>query len=326
MANAIYANARAKSLENGLLGIDRLERMAESGSADEAIKILSEVNFGDGISIASASEFEKLLSVEEKNFLDFVRADCPSEALKKYILLPYDFHNAEAFIRQKHLKKDIADLTVSSGTIEKDALKDKIMLDEYKSFPEELAKALLYADVEFVSGRATGSSINAAFKKALYTELNKCAVKVADLKEIFSVKADCANVGVALRTRNYAAAKNFFVVGGKISGGDLKVLCEENLEILKDKCKYMPNAELCVKAVESAAKGEPLSEFEKSADGYALSLLKKKKYSTEGIVPFMLYCYYKLAEIKNVRIIIVGLTNGIESAEIKRRLRDSYER
>ena len=326
MANVIYSNARAKALENGLLGIDRLERMATAGSPDEAIKILSEVNFGDGVYISSFSEFEKLLSAEEKKFLNFVRSDCPSEYLKKYILLPYDFHNAQAYIRQKHLKKEIVGANDLSGTIEKEVLKDRIMLDEYRAFPEELAKTLLFADGEFVSGKATGAVIDAAFKKALYVELNKCASNITELKEIFSVKADCANVGVALRTRNFSYAKNFFVVGGKLSSGDLKTLCEESLDTLKEKCKFMPCSNLCIKAVESAAKGEPLSDFEKEADGFALSLLKKKKYATEGITPFLLYCFYKFAEIKNVRIILVGLINGLDGAEIKRRLRNCYER
>ena len=61
------------------------------------------------------------------------------------------------------------------------------------------------------------------------------------------------------------------------------------------------------------------------ADDFALKTLKKRKYDVGGIVPFMLYCYYKLAEIKNVRIIMVGLINKADKNEIKRRLRNTYE-
>ena len=325
MANAIYAGARAKALENNLLGKERLFRMLDSENPEDAMKILSEVNFGRGVSVDSFMEFETLISAEEKEFISFVKSDCPSDALKNYLLLPFDFHNAEAFIKEKYLKKQFLELTVESGLINKEIMRDKIMLDEYKGFPEEMAKALLYCDGEFTSGKATGASVSTAFKCALYKELFKNAQKNQYLKEIFTVKADCANVGTALRVRNFSAAKRFFVVGGKISEGELKILSEEPVDALKEKCKFMNACNLVSVAVDALTKGEPLSDFETEADGYALSLLKKKKYSTDGIIPFMLYCYYKLAELKNVRIIMVGLINDVDKNEIKRRLRETYE-
>ena len=48
MSDSIYANARAAALTGSLLGADRLSRMADCASADEAVKILQEVNFGEG--------------------------------------------------------------------------------------------------------------------------------------------------------------------------------------------------------------------------------------------------------------------------------------
>ncbi|MDY6367167.1 MAG: V-type ATPase subunit [Clostridia bacterium] len=324
MANVIYANARAKALENGLLSVDRLNRMLDSGSPDEAMKVLAEVNFGGGVSIDSFMKFETLISAEEKKFISFIKADCPSQAFKNYMLLPFDFHNAEAFIKEKYLKRKADDFTVDSGMIEKESMKEKIMLDEYKDFPDEMAKALITCDSDFVSGKATGASVNSVFKKALYKELYKNAKK-GELNEIFNIKADCANIGVALRVRNFSQAKEFFVSGGKLTETELKTLSEESFELIKEKCKFMSCGELISVAVDSCIKDEPLSAFETLADDFALKFLKKKKYATDGIVPFMLYCYYKLAEIKNVRIVMVGLINGMDKNEIKRRLREGYE-
>ena len=325
MMNVIYANARAKALENGLLGVDRLNRMIDSASPEEAMKILSEVNFGGGVFVDSFLDFEKLISAEEKAFISFIKADCPSDALKNYLLLPFDFHNAEAFIKEKYLKKQVADLTVESGLFDKESMKEKIMLDEYKGFPEEMAKALLYCDGEFTSGRANGASVNAAFKCGLYKELYKNARQDNLLKQIFSVKADCANFSAAIRSDNYNSAKRFFVVGGKLSANDLKTLSDEPVETLKEKFKFTEIGDLIATAVDSLAKDGSMSDFETAADDYALTLLKKRKYSTEGAIPFMLYCYYKLAEIKNVRIVLVGLINGTDKNEIRRRLRNTYE-
>ena len=73
------------------------------------------------------------------------------------------------------------------------------------------------------------------------------------------------------------------------------------------------------------AEKTPFINFERSADGFALGELKKKKYDTEGATPFMLYCLYKRAEIKNVRIIMTGKRAKAQADEIKRRLRVGYD-
>ncbi|MCQ2387697.1 MAG: hypothetical protein MJ066_04555 [Clostridia bacterium] len=64
MSNIIYSNARAKFLSNSLLGKDRINRMIDS-SVEDAIKILSEVNFGDNALIESNFDFEKLIDIEK---------------------------------------------------------------------------------------------------------------------------------------------------------------------------------------------------------------------------------------------------------------------
>lgn len=73
MINPLFANARAKSLEKFLVGKEKFLRMIDSEDADEALKILSEVNFGGGVSISSATEFEKLIDFEEEKLFDFIK-------------------------------------------------------------------------------------------------------------------------------------------------------------------------------------------------------------------------------------------------------------
>ena len=72
-------------------------------------------------------------------------------------------------------------------------------------------------------------------------------------------------------------------------------------------------------------KGQPLKAFEKCAEDYALKLLKQEKYGVEGNLPVLLYCYSKRSEISNVRIIMVGLINGVDKNEMRTKLREDYE-
>ena len=325
MVDFIYPNARAKALENTLLGKDRLFRMAESVTVDEALKILSEVNFGEGTAAEGPLDFEHLINAEQVKFFSFIREVCPSDKFKKFFLIKNDYHNAEAAIKAKHLKIDVFRMLLPDGIYKAEDLVKKIDADDYRDFPETLSAALSDADSEFVAGKATGQSISALFTKALYKELAKCVKNNNVLKDIFEMRADCANIGTALRDRDYMSAKNIFVTGGILSENVLKSLCEENFDVLKEKSRFFPRSDLIVSAISDAEKNLPLSFFEKYADSYALKRLEQEKYSSEGMIPFMHYCFYKSAEIENVRIILVGILNGCSAEDIKGRLRKTYE-
>lgn len=320
MVNSTYANARAVSAENALLGSDRLGRMAECPTKADAMKVLAEVNFGEG---AVGGGYEDLIFAEEKKFIEFVKETSPDENFKRYLIIGNDYHNAEVFSRAKFLKFENANMLVPDGLYKADYLKDCVFADDYGSLTPVLAEALLAADNLFVLGNADGKGVSGIFRRALYKELYRLSRKNGDLKKLFSVRADAVNVSLALRMRRYDEAE--FVVGGSLDGEVLKLLASDGPEAALDKLNGSPLKAMIESAVESAKLGKPLSEFERLADGYALKKLKETKYDVEGFKPFTLYCFYKKAELANVRIILSCIDNGIDKAEIKRRVRETYE-
>jgi vacuolar-type H+-ATPase subunit C/Vma6 len=145
------------------------------------------------------------------------------------------------------------------------------------------------------------------------------------VKEIYTAKADYINVSLSLRLRDYKKAKEQFVQGGTILESGLKTLCEEGKETLKEKAKTITSKLDILLAVNAFADNMPFSEFERVSEGYAVRLLSKRKYEQSGIIPFINYCFMKETEYRNVRIALAGIINGMDKADIKRRLRDTYE-
>lgn len=323
MVDSFFSNARAVSQENYLLGKDRLNRMIDCDNSEDAYKILLESGFGNGAS-ASSTEFENLIFAEMQKFRSFLDETCVNSAFKSFLLIKNDYHNAEAFIKSKYLNVRAEDFTVQDGLIEKSVLKEFIFSDKYDSLPKSLKIALINIDEAFVDGKASGFFVSSEIKKALYTEYKK--ICKGDLKKILEIKADAVNVGAVLRSGNYEQAKKNFVCGGCIPEFTLKKMCEISVDQLKEFSKSIKSELNIESAVDDFIRGKPLTELEREADGYALKYLKKYKYSAEKDYPYMLYCYYKLNEIENIRIIMVGLLNGIDKNEIKRRLRETYER
>ena len=153
MANAIYSNAIVKSLENYLLGKDRLTRMTDASSPEDALKVLSEVNFGEGVNISSPMEFEKLIIAEQNKFYKFISETCADKAFKEFFLVKNDFHNAQALIKSKYLKIDAEKMLVPNGLYDREIMKEKIMTDEYKDFNKELSDALIKAELGLCQGK-----------------------------------------------------------------------------------------------------------------------------------------------------------------------------
>lgn len=320
--NAIYSNALAKSRENKMLGVERLYRMIDAPNFFDALKILSEVGFG-GVEVDG--DYEKLIERELSELYAFVRHDAPNENFKKFFLYPNDFHNVEVFIKGKHTPIDVDLMTVEDGIYSKDKLKNDIMLDNYLAYPKSLQVALGKCDLEFANGTATGLKVSSLIKKALYSELFAISKKDKILKEIYGAKADFANVSIALRSRDYSFTLEHRVVGGTLSENDIRVLTEEPFDSLKERFKTRAEKVNVYSAIEDASLGKPLAEFEKNAESFAVKKLKAKKYEISGIYPFVNYCFNKLIEIDNVRIVLAGKQAGLDSMDIKGRLRDSYE-
>lgn len=325
MVNVIYANARAKSLENSLIDRERLNRMAEEENAAAALKVLTEVNFGDGTAIDSPADFEKLLTAETKKLYGFIKENCPVKAFSDFLFLKGDFFNAEAFIKAKYLKIDPALMVDEFSLIDAAEMKEKIFADDYDGFYPALKTALICSDNDFVSNSATGAVIDGYFVKAYFETLYKIAKKDSILYEIYKTKADCANVSLALRSRSKQLVTDNFVKGGDVSLSQAALLAEESFDTLK-RTDFGKKTDLISSAIYACEKGEPLSDFERKCDEFAITYLNKDKYDSSGAKPFIRYCYYKKAEIENVRIIMVGKINGIKAEDIKRRLRNGYER
>lgn len=316
----VFATALASGESAKLLGRERLGRMIDSGDADEALRIALESGFGGG----STSDMEAAVVYEEQQLAGFIRDCAPSEKIKTYLLSEYDYHNAEALMKAKYLKVPTDGMLRPSGRCDVTAMREKIFKDEYCDFSAPLREALESADSEFLNGTG-GLRINSIFTRALYRELREAARGEHPLAEICDFRIDTLNIQTALRARNLALAEEMFVPGGTLDEYLLHRICEDSPEAILADFKVSLYQEYVGSALEALAEGRPFVDCENMADSYAVRLLKQDRFLLEGFYPFYLYCLYKANELKNVRIILVGLNNGATAGEIRGRLRECYE-
>lgn len=316
----VFVNGLVKSKEKYLLPFSSFIRSAESESFTDAVKILKENGFGFEGEV-SPSEYEAFVSYEWDKFFDFFKKYSPFEWFTKAFTAKFDFFNAEYAVREVFASAG-EDGYMEEGIVKISDLKSyakdgKAEIPEYLKTPIDLSKK------EFTENTATGKSIAVIFKRA-YCKFMLKTVKSKDYKEFIFHEIDALNLSVALRSKTEKEAKEQFIEGGKISEKTLlKIVKGEGEKAVYD-LKRTEYGELLLKGLSEKKEGKALTGFERKADDFAMDKLKEKRFESEGITPLLLYCYYKLAEIKNARIVLAAKASGIGKEEIVRRLRSGY--
>lgn len=314
-----YTNGVIAVKEKSLLK-DKVLRLCELG-IDEAFRTLLDSGFGGGAT-DNVYEYEKLLQAETSLLETFMQTYAPSEAEKRYFLLPKDFHNAKALFKARILGEPADGMLVSQGFIEIELLKSCIDGCNYEALTSipALAKACKACE-ESLETDASGITIGSIFEKALYEELLLSVKKQRGLKSLLTAKIDMTNVLTALRCGDETVAKTQYLKGGKIGEKKLQALFALDTDGIRRAfadTEYKTFIALCMTAKE---KKLPYVEAEKFRDGYDLWTLEQRKFDLVKNEPFLYYVFRKKAEIANVRIVFACKLAGLDEQQIKNRLR-----
>lgn len=319
--DVIYTNGVIAVKENKLLG-EKIAKLAES-NADDAFRMIVESGFGKGAAFSSVYEYEELIQSEERDLDAFIGEYAPSEVEKEYFLSPRDFHNAKAVVKGLYLNEPCDKMLAPDGLIPAEELKKAIAEGEYGNLPDGLKEAVeecnkLIEENESVSG----ADIGVIFDKAAYAELFLKCSRNSFLKRALAAKVDMSNILTAMRSADYEHAEKSFFRGGKLKEEHLQNIFGDDGHAL-DNTPYKEFYRLCMEA----KKGNlPFTEAERAFDTYETKLLYAKRHELKNKQPFLYYVLRRRAEIADVRILFVCLMAGMQSKDIKKRLRSYYDR
>ncbi|MCD7729728.1 MAG: V-type ATPase subunit [Clostridia bacterium] len=297
---------------------DRLLRMCEVG-ADEAFRMLVESGFGEGESVSSVYEYEKLVLADSRAIDGFIREFSPSQAISQYLLAPRDFHNAKALVKAEFLGTDAGEMLAPDGMVSAESMQACFRSGDFTPLGG-LGETILTAKQYIADGGASGAEIGAFFDKAMYGYLGKACSKKRMLKKFVADKADMTNILTAMRSPDAGFAEKFYVEGGNIPVSKLGEIFsgeEKALRAIEGSGKEQ-FLKLCFKAKDASL---PMTEAERKLASYEADILSENKYDLKNSQPFLYYVFRRRAENENVRIIFACLLNGMSEKQIKGRLR-----
>lgn len=318
-----FANATAKAKESGLFGSERLQRMVESATLAEAVKILVEVNYGGGTVGADDTDFESILAAETALVESYVASTAPAGAGFELFKIRHDYHNLKSLVKSTYSGLDAESMLEEGGTIDVSAIKDALAAEKFElnTYMAEALAELGYKTENRPSPRRIDTVIDAAMFRDIAHKVSQRGV-APEVREYFKLNADATNLASYARCVRLGLDAKFFAEGF-VEGGeyalDAFVAAFENEQKLRELVKdgvFAPYADMLIN-------GE-VTEFEAKKDDILLDIFHKRKNDMFSVAPVMGYYLGKLNEIKVLRIVLVCVKNGVAKDEIKKRLRELY--
>lgn len=321
--NKIYpfAVASVRSMENKLLTKQKLMQMAEAKDAEEALRILSETDYGK-TEIDDIHEFEKMIQNHLEAEYQAVGKLIASETFMDIFRFKNDYHNVKVLIKEEISKVSGKKYLIQGGSIPVDILQKNFRERNYMELPNIEADAVQEA-IEMYAKTKNARFIDSILDKACFQVMSDAAEKLGNeyVSKYVRKLADVTNLKTLLRIwqlkRSDEELEESIVPGGELPAELLiKALKNDNvIQMLKD-TSY---GTLCETYMDQG-----FTVFEKACDDYLMECIKDAKYKTLTPEPVAAYILAKETEAKCVRIIMTCKLHDIDAETIKERVREAY--
>ncbi|MEG1730178.1 MAG: V-type ATPase subunit [Oscillospiraceae bacterium] len=320
----LFLSAMLNAREPKLLTRERMERMLDAPSFDEAAKLLIDCGFED-MSGMNAKQLDEGLAAHRARVFEELYRLIPEPEIVDTFCLKYDYHNAKVLIKSESANVDGAYLMSSSGRVPPQALMDAYHSEELRDLPKRLADAL--SEARSIMKRTENPQLaDFVLDRAYYEEMGEIAEKLYSpfLREYVRLSVDGANLRALVRTLRIGRGADFLETA-LIGGGSIPT--KKLVQLVADKEDFVPlyaytPFEEAAKLGDAAAKGGKLTEFELCCDNALNIYFAKAKQTNFGAPTVIAYIATMENEITAARMILTGKLSGVDSQIIRERLRD----
>ena len=321
---------RIRVYETKLLDKSKLDRMIDSNSADEALKVLQETEYGNLMSnIKRADDYEVILSEELKRLFKIMYDISPVKVLVDLMSTKYDYQNIKVILKGMFLKEDLSYLLIPVGTLESSRLKyliENMQLSELSTIMREATEEAMSNFENTNDPQMVDIILDKYMFKTLIHIKNE--IKDTFVDKYVTALIDSTNLKTLLRVKKQNKDREFLtsviIEGGTIDKDKLLGMLNDDVQNISTKLIFSNYAELVKSGIEYYSKTSSVSLLEKLADNFIMNIMKNAKIIPFGVEPLVAYIYAKETEIKIIRIIMVGKLNNISAEVVRERLRDIY--
>ena len=321
----LFISARLRSLENRMLSRERMERMLEARSNEDAAKVLSECGY-EGLEPLTAQALEQSLAQNRAVTFSELAALSPNPGIVDVFRMKYDYHNAKALVKCTATGQDAGRLLIDAGRYPASRLQDALRRGEYGELSDALARGILQA-TETLSATGDPQRSDFVLDRTYYAEMLSAAKASGSdyLQGYIRLMIDAANLKSAVRTMRMHKDLEFLnavvMDGGNVSRSAIAtaVTTGGSLEAV-----FTGQLQQAAALGDQAVKGGTQTAFERACDNGLNAFLQSSRMTSFGDCVLVAYAAAKENEISAARIILSGRLSGVPTASIRERLRDAY--
>lgn len=322
----LFLSTRVRSLEGRLLTGERMGRMLEASSDQEALEVLRECGYG-ALPPPTSQGIDELLAQQRQGVLSDLAAFAPDPAVVELFRLRYDYHNAKVLLKAQALGTDASRLLQDLGRVPRGELEDCLRTGSLASLPPILRAGVEEAR-EVLNTTQDPQRSDFILDRAYYQDLDQLARDsgCAFLQGYVRCLVDAANLRAVVRTRRMGKGSDFLrgvlFPGGNLDLGRIFAAVDAGTALAElYSTSFLRQA---AQEADPVLGGGSLTRFEKACDDAVTAYLAQAKYIAFGDAPVVAYLAAKENEFTAVRIIMSGRMAGLDTETIRERLREAY--
>lgn len=323
----VFASALIRALENSLINYEKLSRMAQAPTLNDALRVLSECGYPE-----VSSGIDTCINAMRRQVFQTVEKACPAGDFTEFFRIRYYCNNIKAAVKGLYCAKSYDNLLTDVGGIDNadiirfikgentDGQDQKLPLWMRKSIEDAIGKLA-------ESGHAAEADL--IIEQAGFSAMLDIAKRTAStfLLDYCRLLIDTTNIKAAARLaimgKNSAQHITPFIIhGGSVGLSDLA-----DGQNARDFIKLYENtalAEAADAAIAVISSNAKFSEITRASERAQLSFLAQVKNITFGEQPIIAYIAMREIEFIAVHAIISCLDAGLPVDSVMERLRWSY--
>lgn len=321
----LFISTRLRARENSLLGHDRMERMLEARTNEDAAKVLSECGY-TGLEPLTAEALSQSLSRARAETFAELAAMSPNQDIVDVFRIKYDYHNAKALLKCASSGHPVDSMLIDAGRYSLPVITAAVVQENYSPLTDAFRRAIINAG-EVLSATGDPQRSDFLLDQACYAEMLSMAEHSGSsfLQGYVRLQIDAANLKSVVRAHRMNKAadflRNVLLPGGNVSTSAISgaFLSGSSLEAVFT--GYLQEAAALGTAT---SKGGRQTAFEQAVDNALNAYLQSSRLTAFGDSVLIAYAAAKENEITAARIILSGRLAGVSTDAIRERLRDAY--
>ncbi|MDQ0223292.1 V-type ATPase subunit [Streptococcus moroccensis] len=311
---------------------EQFDQLLTADDRDRLVIALQDTDYQlDKETLADPNAIEDVLMKHLAEEYRFAFEETPVEEIVQLFALRYTYHNLKVLLKARATGQELNGLLLPIGRYSKDILDHLVTTLTSEVCPEVMVEEVAATWSDYQDYRDI-RVLDIGMDMAYFKHLNALAeqIDVPELTAYVALTVDFYNVITVKRGLNLEKPRSFM---RQLLSEDAMLKAREYLKLYEEGSllswfnQLYPNSmDPATKPYETRLAQSDISavELEYLMDVLRFQVLDQGRFETQGPLPLARYIWGKELEVKNLRLILTGRSNELDSELLKERMRPVY--